>query len=86
MKAYSDLYTWLEKVKSDYRAGKIQHGDTVTSPFGDHGVSEGGDPDYDDGLYITVGCCLPDGTFAEIEDGTYGQLQGFRIFKDAELD
>jgi hypothetical protein len=46
------------------------------------GIMEGND-DYDGGGdYITVGFCLPDDIYAEIEDGTYGQMQGFRIYKD----
>ncbi len=32
--------------------------------------------------YATVGYNLPPRVLAEIEDGTYGQLQGFRIYYD----
>lgn len=30
--------------------------------------------------YALVGFQLPEGIFAEIEDGTYGELQAFRIY------
>lgn len=86
MKAYSDLYTWLEKVKSDYRAGKIQDGQILDGPFGSHGTMEGDDIYEGGGHCLTVGFCLPDGVYAETEDGTYGQLQGFRIYLDGSED
>ena len=52
----------------------------VISPFGIHGVMYG--TDEDDNTYATVGFILPNGVYAEIEDGTFGELQGFRIYFD----
>lgn len=37
--------------------------------------------EYDD-EFATVSFTLPDDVFAEIEDGTYGTLQGFRIYRE----
>lgn len=57
---------------------------SITTNLGLHGVTYGVDMDFDD--YATVGMVLGTRTtpiFAEIEDGTYGQLQGIRIYKDA---
>lgn len=54
---------------------------SVDTPLGKHGI------DYHDdgeGPYATVGFLLPDPSlwpvYAEIEDGTYGQLQGLRFY------
>lgn len=35
----------------------------------------------EEGEYVVLGFALPEGWFAEIEDGTYGELQGFRIYR-----
>ena len=82
----SDFMAWLTFLVTNYRADNLTmyNGEgTVESPFGLVGIREGND-DYDGGGdYITVGFVLPDGVYAEIEDGTYGQLQGFRIYKEA---
>ena len=51
----------------------------VEGPFGHHGVSYTND---DDLHFASVGFTLPADTFAEIEDGTYGSLQAFRIALD----
>ena len=71
-----ELEAFLIKLRDDIRSG---HRPTlIKSPFGDLGVVWDYDPEF--GTYATVGFNLPDGIYAEIEDGTYGQLQGFRIY------
>lgn len=50
---------------------------TVSTAYGIHGIVYGED---DLGYYGTVGFILPEEVFAEIEDGTYGTLQGFRFY------
>jgi len=87
MSTDSPLWKFLEDVKAKYRKGELvlYNGEgTVESPFGMCGIMEGND-DYDGGgPFITVGFCLPDGVYAEVEDGTYGQMQGFRIYLSDE--
>jgi len=57
--------------------------DQVSGPFGVHGIMYGND-DYDGGgEFASVGFTLPDEIYAEIEDGTYGQLNAFRIYLDS---
>ena len=56
----------------------------VTSSYGVHGLTYGSD---EDGAYAVIGfvlrprkgITLPN-VYAEIEDGTYGELQGFRVY------
>lgn len=56
---------------------------SFTSVFGTHGIEYG----EEDGMeYASLGFILPDGMYAEIEDGTYGQLNAFRIFRSDEHD
>lgn len=54
---------------------------SVDTPLGKHGIDYNED---DEGAYATVGFLLPDPSlwpvYAEIEDGTYGQLQGLRFY------
>lgn len=42
----------------------------------DFGVDECGEE------FVEFGLMLPDGCYAVIEDGTYGQLQALRIYKE----
>lgn len=62
--------------------GMIHHNErptSITTSFGTHGVHYGTDEDGDD--YAIVGFNIfHKNIYAEIEDGTYGQLQGFRIY------
>lgn len=51
--------------------------DVITGPFGTHGVTY--DLDEDSEPYARIGFVLPEGVYAEIEDGTYGELQALRI-------
>lgn len=69
------LYGFLNSVKEKMESG--HYPTKIVGPFGVHGVmySYG----EDDEIFATVGFNLPDGIYAEIEDGTYGQQQGFRI-------
>jgi hypothetical protein len=58
--------------------------DYIGTPLGTHGVTYG---DEGEGEFATVGMVLGGSTpeppvFAEIEDGTYGQLQAFRIYRE----
>jgi len=71
------LYNWLRDVRMRLTSGDMPN--QVTGPFGTHGVTYGEETGEQ---YATVGFCLPDGVFAEVEDGTYGQLQGLRVFLD----
>lgn len=55
---------------------------TLESPAGTQGVTYGSD---DQGEFATIGMTLPEGVFAEIEDGTFGQLQGYRVYLSDEV-
>jgi len=52
----------------------------IDTPLGRHGVTI--TEDMTEGPYATIGMVLPEHVYAEIEDGTYGQMQGFRIYKE----
>ena len=58
--------------------GRASH---VETPFGKHGIDYRED---DEGAYATVGFILPEPSiwqvYAEIEEGTYGELQGLRFY------
>lgn len=71
------LYSWLRDVRVRLASGDMPN--QVTGPFGTHGVTYGEETGEQ---YATVGFCLPDGVYAEVEDGTYGQLQGLRVILD----
>lgn len=53
----------------------------VNGPETTHGIVYGFDDEQGE-VFATVGYSLPqdERVFAEIEDGTYGQLQGIRIY------
>lgn len=52
--------------------------DSVTTSAGTHGIMYDTD---EDGLdYASVGYNLPDGLYAEVEHGTYGELQAIRVY------
>jgi hypothetical protein len=73
------LFTFIEGAKTALGIAKWGEITEVTSPFGDHGVVY----DMDEtGCFATIGFTLPDACYAEIEDGTYGQLNGLRIYRD----
>lgn len=55
-------------------------GGFIDTPLGRHGVTLGVDEVDDE--FASIGMVLPEGVYAEIEDGTYGQLQAFRIYRE----
>jgi hypothetical protein len=77
------LYYWLEDVRSRLDAG--ERPDRITGPFGTHGVVYG---EEDGEEYAVIGFALPDGIFAEVDEGahTYGELYGFRVFIKSQQD
>jgi hypothetical protein len=68
----------------DHEFERSSQGAMLGSPFGQHGYIFGEDEQGDE--YVTIGFVLPEGVYAEIEDGTYGQLQGLRIYRDGAHD
>lgn len=64
----------LDLIFTALRDGK----DSVHLSTGIHGIDYYDDDEF--GPAATIGFNLPHPLFAEIEDGTYGQLQGFRVF------
>lgn len=78
------LGTWLAHLHHEFTTNVEFFPKEIRGPFGTHGCMY--DSDDGDEQYVTVGFNLPAGVFAEIEDGTCGELQGFRIYyPDAEL-
>lgn len=51
----------------------------IATHYGVLGVTYSIDEDGDE--YATIGYNLPEGVMAEVEDGTYGSLQGFRVYR-----
>lgn len=77
------LYSELERVATEIRAGWGSV-PSVRSAFGVHGVSYVDRDDDEDGIgFATIGFVMPEGIYAEIEHGTYGELQGFRVFRES---
>lgn len=56
----------------------------IRSPFGTHEVEVSYDPEEDE-VFAVVGFMLPDDMYAETENGTYGTLQGFRVFSESSV-
>lgn len=76
----SDLYAMFESIKQQLNAGQQLPERAEFPGIGTVGIIG---PEFDeesDDEYVTVGFCLPDDVYAEIEDGTYGQLQAFRVY------
>ena len=80
----SDLYNMLGDVQRKFTSGwKFPDQDEyecigIVGFDGPHSdFPEGNEED----VFMRVGFCLPDDCFAEIEDGTYGQLQCFRVYR-----
>lgn len=74
----NQLEAFLKDVKARFAAGERPL--CVSGPFGEHGVHYY-DADADGlGAYAFIGFNLPAGVFVEIEDGTYGELEGFRVY------
>lgn len=83
MTANNQLYDWLESL----RYILTEHPLKVSGPFGDFDVEYHLDLDTND-EYALIGFMLPDDDriLAEIDGGTYGVLQGIRIYLDQEKD
>jgi len=71
---YAEMASWLEMVKAQLR----DRPDTVRGPLGDHPVYY--NIDEMDEEYALVAFPLPDEVYAEIEDSTYGVMEGFRLY------
>ena len=72
---------WLERNRDNLRRTWYSLDSNNIRGIGDsiHGLLFEADEDGDE--YVTIGFNLPKGVYAEIEDGTYGELQGFRIYR-----
>jgi hypothetical protein len=70
----ADLYVWLieqrEKFVTDFEYRPTQ----IMSPYGLHGCTYG--VDDDNCKFVTIGFNMVPYVFAEIENGTWGNLQG----------
>lgn len=76
-----NLNEWLREISNRLRDG--ERPTTVSGPFGEHGVTYGIDYEDVEQEYATIGFVIDDPDekiYVEIEDDTYGQLQGFRIY------
>ena len=88
----NDLDVTLDWIATNYRADNLvisANNPTVSTPCGVLGIDGPYEDKYEDpdaGEYIRVGFCLSEGMYAEIEDGTYGQLNAFRIYKNTYGD
>ena len=82
----NDFDTTLDWIAQNYRSDNMTFdAPTVTTACGILGIDGPHEDTYEDpdaGEYIRVGFTLSDGLYAEIEDGTYGQLNAFRIYKE----
>lgn len=69
----------IARVRNAMEEGETPDAVTVDEEvFGVTYGKEDGEP------YFVLGYTLPQGSYAEIEDGTYGELQGVRVFMDRE--
>ena len=83
------LTDWLKELAIRFRNG--ERPEQVQGPFGNHGVYYVDDDADGQGPYAVVGFCIIEaqdvGWLAETDDGTYGRLQGFRLyFADQDLN
>lgn len=80
LESHKDYY-WPHFITMlDDVTARLNHGErpsVIQTNFGYHGIRYGTD---DTGQYAVVGFEFPAGIYAEIEDGTYGTLQGLRIY------
>lgn len=87
MNIESPLWRWLQEVRYEYRScpSNFHSGRVLESPFGACGVMAHAEDDWEGtSEYIVIGFNLPIGVYAEVDDGTYGQMQGFRIYLDPD--
>lgn len=75
-----NLNEWLAFIYQRFLTDVDYHPVYFDGPFGKHGCTYG--VDEDGCKYVTIGYNMPEHIFAEIEDGTYGNLQGWRIYYD----
>ena len=81
VEATNEVFMWLSDLRDRLVAGERPI--EVSGPLGIHSVYyiEAYDRSNDEGeAYAIVDWRLPDGVFAEVDDGTYGALEGFRMF------
>ena len=82
----NDFDVTLDWIAMNYRADNMLFDtptvETALGTLGIDGPHIESTRDPDAGEYIRVGFCLSEGMYAEIEDGTYGQLNAIRIYKD----
>lgn len=81
-KYWTRMVDWIRFTWETVEAN-VSEDPTFSLPFGtydrlsvDFGVDECGEE------FVEFGFMLPDGCYAVIEDGTYGQLQALRIYKE----
>lgn len=77
------LGEWLQALAKRFEDASYRP-EEIKSQFGLHGCTY--QFDEDDEYCVTIGFTLPSGVFAEIEDETFGELQGFRIYVEPEYD
>lgn len=80
--APTELTKWIENLREMFLIDPEFRPKNITGPFGTHGCTY--NTDEDGCRFVTVGFVMPDRVFAEIEDGTYGELQGLRIYTNPE--
>lgn len=73
--ATNALFSFIDDIKKSFREG--QYPAKFTGAFGEHGVTYSWG---EEGIFASIGMTLPDDVYAEIEDGTYGELNAFRIY------
>lgn len=71
------LYDWLATLAREFQDENYGPSE-ISGPFGTHGCLYG--EDEDGKKFVTVGFNMPPDVWAELEDGTYGELQGWRIY------
>ena len=69
------LFVFLADIRDDLLSGERPI--TVESPYGQHQIRYGSD-EYG-AEFAIISFVAPFGVFAEIEDGMYGELKGFRV-------
>lgn len=75
-----NLYNWLRDESEKFLTDASYYPQQVMSQYGLHGCTYG--VDEDDCKFVTIGFNMPPHVFAEIEEGTWGNLQGWRIYYD----
>ena len=77
----NQLYAFIELVRERLNNGDIKREETLLqSDFGVHSIQLLTDEDTGE-EYALAAFTLPYDVYVEIEDSTYGELQGFRIYR-----